>query len=468
MPPNTHTSTTSIVSRVLTVASSHTSTPTTSTSIPETKENPAKKFHAQVSKHKGLFICTCNKEKSGCLCAGRRLKSYFPHLDSASVQVFECHGIYNFIDNAQLRTLLESDSYEHIVFTGCEVRETPPAILRTLLSRYHLSKMKEIFIVVPPLHSKNLNDDYSGSLGYVQRSFAGISYPVTLLSCGIDSHPHSLGLPRPCPSTWDSQLKGKIPENYYGLIYVSHTQFEGSDGEKYLHAYLKQVIFAAQSCSVSPIGIAVIANLSEHHKTHISRIASTYGVAINYSPELPQSDFFEMLSVLASRKGIVGLDGMQTLEECLQLGVRPFVYPTFDATDINRNFYQELALSVPLDLQPFSSAILGLNTDFSLLENREKCNQTFAILQSAILDRGINKFETDLAACLAIPKPEEKMIVPETKSDGSHLLGRGSPVLASDNKVTSGNSIGRKEDEKTSLLQSPKTEEPCICRCVIF
>ncbi len=378
--------------------------------------NLAAQFHNEVYNNKALLICFCPDDASGCLENAKNLKAYFPKLDWAHVRVVqpECaHAALEYEHTPQFNALLgKMNTYVNILFTGCETQELPPAIMKNLISFYPLSKLKSIFMVIPPLHSKALNDDYSEGASDIRNSFKNIKFPVHVVSLGIDCHPHSIGLPKPYLD-FDIESKYKLPENCYGLMHAPNAIFdEESYGLPYLKSYFEQVVLAGRH-RVNKTKIIVIAiEVDRDSRTYLDRVAASYNIKImHYSSRLPNSrrlppvDFIQALKLLAAKRGIISCDGIQTLLQVLYLGLRPFVYfhSMVNGVEISEKFYEELAAAVPHSMWRVVRVMLGLCDNFSLLQHAQLSDQVLHCLQS-ISKKAEKRFETYHAAAKAQPK----------------------------------------------------------------
>lgn len=376
---------------------------------------------------KVLGIGLCNSNPSGCYDIAKEIGSKLHNIPIVKVQCVVDPTIdprvallssmfgepvpcsYEFLDQPpQFNTKCDT-----VFFTGCGMDSSSmPAILNILSQQYQFTNIRYVYHISPPHHPENMLAIQSDAEDAAE-FFKSTPYQYRLLYSGIDINDLSnIGIPRyELKESKESEFK--VPVECYGIIRHGdiETSLLGEDNtlevEKYLNEYFRQVANAGKDSVTKPIMVIAIEILPPNRQ-RILEIAKLYAVDIDFCDKYPnyrlpqQNDFFQALSAMRDKKGIISFDGnsTQSLLQTLSFGASAIV---FNPDDIWPEFYAQLVSLVPIEDQPTAKVIFGLSDKYELLKDRAKCQKIYELLHLEI-NKAHHKFDTFKEANLALMK----------------------------------------------------------------
>ncbi|MBV8801676.1 MAG: hypothetical protein JO131_01685 [Gammaproteobacteria bacterium] len=331
-------------------------------------------------------LCNLSTPTGGCHSFGKSLAAEF-NCDYIAAEQDDPIKLFN-------SEKTNPKAYKTIALTGCGLIIHSYNFIKVIANKYDCSQLKNIFVIFPPHQSEVICYSHDTCLNMVQETFANTSYKVSLLTSGITiDSPHCIGLPR---LTLDAKTLAScdysIPSDCYGLIYISNLLTESKTNNStlvgYLGNYFSQIISIAKSQSESlPQVIAIIDK--SHEQLAISLIAKKYNIKIMFIDRLIQSNFIKIIQHISEKKGIVACNGVQTFSQAMLLGAKTLFYANINCNDA---FCEELSNIVPFGLKEATKVILGLSTQYALLNNADNVNKICQIITS-LMEKSSQKFQ---------------------------------------------------------------------------
>lgn len=361
----------------------------------EAKQDVVEAFHLHALNDPGVVISICTDHPSGCHDFGLNLKNQFPQVDYVYINIdvrFQGSSIPIEICPQSIK---DPENWQCFIMTGCAL-EAVASLVNHLKESYKIKQLTHVYIVAPPHLADDFDKDYVSESTTFNNDFSSCTdAKIDLLTAGVNCKPkHNIGLPMTIPL---------IPSNYavsancYGMMYNSHPNFLNIvNGIDYLNAWFSEIRQLAGLRNGDKTLLKVIAiGMSNQNKIVVSATASHHFIKVVYTERLSQADFMGVMSALASKGGIVSLDGAQSLMQALCLGVRVMFY----STDTNKKYCEQLIDLLPENRRIYASVILGQSQDYQLLENLDECRETCIELQN-IFQMAMAKFQKnkDIAA----------------------------------------------------------------------
>lgn len=351
-------------------------------------------FYKHATTEPGLVISICQMNPSGCHDAGTSLKAEFQNLDYAGVNL--CCGTCGNPPVVFKEPAMNAKKWENLFVTGCAA-DMAAYVVKSLKGKYDFSAVKNIFIVSPPHLERLFDIDYQSRFIRQILSFSDTPYKINLLTSGVDSGAHSIGLPKQFPIL---ASKYEVPAGCFGLMYNRHlSSFLAYEGQAYANAYFSQVAIASKNCKEA---FVIAIGIPGYAQDYFTIEAERHGLSVKFVDRLSQADFLELMRKLAVKGGIISCDGAYTLIQAFNLGVRPLY---FNNSANNTLFCIELIEALPEKMQPIAKIILGQAEDCSsVMKNGSEYEQVFQALRS-VFQKGLNRFQAEKLKAEAKPVP---------------------------------------------------------------
>lgn len=357
----------------------------------------------QEGKTLGIGLCSLNP--SGCFDIAKGISLQLqnapyirvhskkdPSLDWTTVLLHEMYGleiprIYDFLDIPPKLSV----TCDSVFFTGCCINfDSMTYILKSLQSNYGFNDIRYVYQIMPP-HHPEVVENYKFLLNQKLRFSRITPYQYSFMFSGIDSSsPFNIGMPR----FLSKSSEFEVPLECYGVI--RHRQIGNflplengkfsQDIEKYWNEYFRQVAYVGKDSLNKKIMVIAIGIKNKYQKG-ILEIANKYSVKVDFCDQfsanrLPyQEDFFKLLSIMKDRRGIASFDDTSTqcLLQALSFGAPVMIF----SRGAWQEFYKQLVNLVPIEYQPTAQVVLGLDDNYDLFNDREKCQRVYEFLYLA-------------------------------------------------------------------------------------